>query len=546
MMTAEIARRLDADRFAERFWQRDGTLWSRDAETVAFVESFLGWIDIAAVMTSRVPEIEATVAQAAADGFRHLVVCGMGGSSLCSLVLRQFAPQGGVFEVSVLDSTNAVTVDELTNTLDLDRTLFLVASKSGTTIEPKAFEEHFYHLVKERSGAGAGRQFIAITDPGTPMEADAHARGYRKVFLNFADIGGRYSVLSYFGMVTAAFLGYNVSELLASAGRITAESDRTVHGSDAFGLGVQIAALAQSGRDKLTFVTSPRLSAFGLWAEQLIAESTGKLGMGILPIAEEPMAAPGIYGKDRAFVGVADGDDTIDLTALASAGHPTMSRRIDCPEDLGYEFYAWEVATATAGAILGINPFDQPNVQEAKDLAKAMLAQVAAHGSLPEGPSITVDAGFDLFRYGTSESIASVSDFFSGASTGDYVAILAYLPESDSTTAAIQRLRLSILERTGCGTTFGYGPRYLHSTGQFHKGGPKNGLFLILTDPDEAHVLVPGMGFDFATLCRAQAIGDCQALAKHGQRVIRVHFREAVTADLIETLRLHMSAVSTR
>ncbi len=545
-MMSDTVTRLDSEQFAPRFWQRDGSLWSSDPSVISFIESFMGWTDVAATMQGRVAEIMELVASVREEGIDHVVVCGMGGSSLCSLVLQQAAETESGFSLSVLDSTNAVAIRDLTARLDLKKTLFVVASKSGTTIEPKSFEEHFFHLVKAQVGDDAGRQFVAITDPGSPMEAESLARGYRKVFLNFADIGGRYSVLSYFGMVTAAFLGYDLPVMLRSAERVSAVADTSVKGSDAFELGVELATYAQADRDKVTFITSPSLSTFGLWAEQLIAESTGKQGKGILPIAEEPAVATEFYGADRVFVTVAAGDDEIDTDAIRAQGHPVIERRVPTASDLGYEFMAWEVATATAGAVLGINPFDQPNVQEAKDLAKSMLKQVAARGHLDEGEPVMTDEVMRLYTYPTSLGVMSVSEFLSSVVAGDYVAILAYVAETEEMTAALQSFRRSILERMRCATTFGYGPRYLHSTGQFHKGGPKKGVFLVITDPDPAKVPVPGMGFNFATLCRAQAVGDCHALSNHGQRVIRLDLTELATPMAIDHIRIQMTAVSSR
>ena len=545
-MIADLTARLDSQDFASRFWRRDGSLWSADPEVISFIESFMGWTEIASTMQSRVAEITEFVESVKASGIDHVVVCGMGGSSLCSLVLQQANPGKSSFKLSVLDSTNAVGIETLTESLDLDRTLFVVASKSGSTIEPKSFEEYYYHLVKSRKGDEAGQSFVAITDPGSPMEAESRARGYRHIFLNFADIGGRYSVLSYFGMVTAAFLGYDLRAMLASAERIGPKTDTLVAQSDAFSLGAELAAHAQAGRDKVTFVTAPNLTTFGLWAEQLIAESTGKEGKGILPIAEEPPVPVEMYADDRVFVIVDSGDDVIDAEPLTAQGYPVIRRRVTCPEDLAYEFMAWEVATATAGAVLGINPFDQPNVQEAKDLAKSMLAQVAATGVLDEGQSVAEDERMSLYTFPTSQGVGSVSDFLSGVNPGDYVAILAYLAETEDLTAALQQLRLSILERLQVATTFGYGPRYLHSTGQFHKGGPKTGHFIVITDPDPAKIEVPGLGFDFATLCRAQAVGDCHALANHGQGVIRIALTELASPEAIDHVRMNLTAVSSR
>lgn len=499
----------------------------------------MGWTEIADVMATRVAELEAFSNEIEAEGFRDVVICGMGGSSLCSLVLQQVRQGDSPFNLHVLDSTNATFIEQLTAKLDLDRSLFIVASKSGSTVEPKAFEEYFYNLVRQKRGDAAGRQFVAITDPGSPMEAESKARGYRKIFLNFPDIGGRYSVLSYFGLVTAALLGYDLTALLSSARRISPATANTVAGSDAFSLGATLADHAKAGRDKITFLTSKSLDSFGLWAEQLIAESTGKHDKGVLPIAEEPIVPAEYYGEDRVFVSLQFGEESVPTDKVKAANLPLIERRIGSESDLGGEFLSWEIATATIGAVLEINPFDQPNVQAAKDLAKAMLKQVEDTGNLDEGEASSETEEWRIFGHG------SVSNFLSAAGNGDYIAILAFVAETPEVLAAMQRLRLTILERTRCATTFGFGPRYLHSTGQFHKGGPKNGHFLVITDLDSPKIAT-GLGFDFATLCRAQAIGDCQALSEAGQQVLRLDLKTPITASSIDLIRHQIGAVSNR
>ncbi len=504
----------------------------------------MGWTEIADVMATRVAELEAFANEVEADGFRDVVICGMGGSSLCSLVLQQARQGATKFNLHVLDSTNATFVEQLTSKLDLDRSLFVVASKSGSTVEPKAFEEYFYNLIKQKRGDAAGRQFVAITDPGSPMEAESKARGYRKIFLNFADIGGRYSVLSYFGLVTAALLGYDLTALLSSARRISPATATSVAGSNAFSLGATLADHAKAGRDKITFLTSKSLDSFGLWAEQLIAESTGKHDKGVLPIAEEPIVPAEYYGDDRVFVSLQFGDEQVLSENVKAANLPLIERRIASESDLGAEFLSWEIATATIGAVLEINPFDQPNVQAAKDLAKAMLKQVEETGSLDEGEPSAETEEWRVFAYG-EKKIRSISEFLSTASNGDYIAILAFVPETPAVLEAMQRLRLSILERTRCATTFGFGPRYLHSTGQFHKGGPKNGHFLVITDVDSPKIET-GLGFDFATLCRAQAIGDCHALAEAGQQLMRLDLKAPISASSIDLIQHQIGAVSNR
>lgn len=531
-MSRNFAAELDSRDFAGKFWRRDGSAWSSDPDVQAFISSFLGWTDSAAKMKLAIPELSAFAADVKQAGFRHVVICGMGGSSLSSLVLRQVFARAGGPALHVLDSTFATTVSNLEQTIrangGLETALFVVASKSGSTVEPKSFEEYFY----ARTGQN-GQQFVAITDPGSPMEAESVRRGYRHIFRNDPEIGGRYSVLSYFGLVTASVLGVDLDPFLSRAAEINASNDPSVATSEAMQLGTTLASHAEQGRDKVTFVTSPTLSSFGLWAEQLIAESTGKEGRGVLPVAEEPVGDPAEYASDRVFVVLTLAGETGPVPDFAAVGHPVIRRHLESREDLGREFMTWEVATATLGACLGINPFDQPNVQEAKDVARQLLAQLQATGSIEEPEPDAVEAGVSAYAPGVHSVGGAFEEFVLAAQPGDYIAILGYLDETDALNLAVAELRKAIRARTRVVTTFGYGPRYLHSTGQFHKGGPARGHFLVLTGHDRPGVEIPGLGCDFASLCRAQALGDMAILESKGRPVLRLHFESDPATKII-------------
>ena len=400
----------------------------------------------------------------------------------------------------VLDSTDPGAVLELERSLDLEKTLFVVSSKSGGTIETLSHMRYFL----ERSG-GDGKRFVAVTDPGSPLAELAREKGFRRVFENDPNIGGRYSVLSYFGLVPAALMGVNVEAMLGSAqvAEQSCNSFRETASNSGLWLGIVMGELALAGRDKLTFIVSDPIGSFGLWAEQLIAESTGKEGKGVLPVAGEPLGAPDAYGDDRVFAYLRNSeepDEELDeqVEALARAGHPVIKLSTTGAGDLARVFFFAEFATAVAGWALGINPFDQPNVQEAKDNTNAALEQ------LPE-----LEPG-------------DLEDLLQGAEPPGYLAILGYVNPSAEFDQAIDELRQKLRERTGCATTFGYGPRYLHSTGQLHKGGPPNGRFIVLVRDPEEDAEIPEAGFSFAQLERAQAAGDLKTLRDHGLPAVQV------------------------
>jgi hypothetical protein len=403
--------------------------------------------------------------------------------------------------------------------------------------------------------ARAGDSFVAITDPGTQMVKAAQADHFRKIFLNQPDIGGRYSALSYFGMAPAALMGLEVAELLKRAVAASELCDATVPIDENPGalLGATMAECALAGRDKLTIVTDEKLASLGLWIEQLIAESTGKEGKGIIPIAGEPLAAPGSYGDDRLFVSISvqSAAENRQLKALEAAGHPVVYRQLNDVYDLGAEFFVWEMATAFAGWRLGINPFDQPNVQESKDATKALLEKYKSDGKLPEQAASARDGQLTVYAGGeaASSSAVSVEEVLRARCAtikpGNYVALLAYLEETPEHSAALQGIRASVRDATKAATTMGYGPRFLHSTGQLHKGGPDSGVFIQITAPDKVDFPIPGEPYTFSILKDAQALGDFQSLLAHGRRAIRVDLGDDVSAGLQKLGQLITEAMGT-
>ncbi len=504
---------IDREDVVGRIWRRDHTVWKSDPTEIS---DRLGWLTITETMRRRVAELTMFADEVRRAGFQYVVLLGMGGSSLGPEVLRQtFGSAPGFPRLTVLDSVVPDRVLEVKEAVDPAKTLFLFSSKSGSTIEPNTCYAYFLNLMEQAVGEDkAGDHFAAITDAGTSLEALAAAHGFRRVFLNPSDIGGRYSVLSYFGLVPAALMGIDVDKLLSRADRMKECCIRDVSAArnPAARLGAIMGRLVRHGRDKATLVTSPSISSFGLWAEQLLAESTGKEGTGIVPVAGEPLGMPGEYGDDRLFVYLRlEGDDNEEtdfaMESLQAAGHPEVRLDLQDKYDIGAEFFRWEFATAVAGYILKVNPFDQPDVQSAKDMTDAVLERVRRTGSLE----------------GTMGPSGSLREFLEQGNKGDYLAVLVYAAETPGVNKALQMLRRKVMQRYAIATTVGYGPRYLHSTGQLHKGGPGLGLFLQLTADHSREVEVPGYGFGFGLLADAQAAGDMQALRNAGQRAVRVH-----------------------
>jgi transaldolase / glucose-6-phosphate isomerase len=488
-VAARIKRAADDD-VVHRLWHRDGTLWAPPG--TAEVTDRLGWLDISEKMLDQADDLTAFADDVRSAGFTDAVLLGMGGSSLAPEVFRRSWPDQKM-RLHVLDSTHPDQVQATVDAIDLAKTIFIVSSKSGGTIETMSQFKLFHDKQPD------GSHFVAVTDPGTSLAKLGAEHGFRRVFENDPEIGGRYSALSYFGLVPAALMGVDVRAVLEAA-EVAVHNCQLKEGNSGLWLGIALGELALGGRDKLTFVVDEPLSSFGLWAEQLVAESTGKHGRGILPIADEPLVAPDAYGQDRVFVHIASGDEgnAGKVDALRKAGHPTITVHAEGPADLGRIFFYSEFATAVAGWVLEINPFDQPNVQEAKDNTARVLKEGA------EG----LDTG-------------SLDDLVGGLEPGSYVAILGYLPYSDETDAAVARFRERLITEHGVATTFGYGPRYLHSTGQFHKGGPSVGRFVELVDEPQGDLAVPGEPYSFAQLIRAQADGDLQTLRAHDLKAVR-------------------------
>jgi transaldolase/glucose-6-phosphate isomerase len=560
--SAAIADRLAQLRergFCERLFRRDASAWGGDAEVQRQIGDSLGWLAAPRRMTGRVTELLSFAREVRAAGFRHVVHMGMGGSSLAPLVFQRcFAPREGGLPLTVLDSTAPETLAAIANALPLARTLFIVASKSGTTTEPLDLAAFFHARIAEEKGRNAGENFVAITDPGTTLAELASERGFRRVFASSPDVGDRYSALSYFGLVPAALLGVDIAALLARAQLMMRECSVCMPLCENPGvcLGVVLGELARAGRDKITFCADPELETFGMWLEQLLAESTGKQATGLVPIVGEPLVDPDAYAHDRVFVQLrlAEGGpserDTEDgargaLQRIAAAGHPVIAIPLRDQLDLGQEFVRWEVATATAGAVLGINPFDQPNVQAAKDFANRVLFRLGREHRVPrEEADATGESGLSLHGAPAADSLlAALTDFVGRTRDGDYLSLLAYLPENRRTDEALSNLREEALRRRGIATTVAYGPRYLHSTGQLHKGGPPSGSFLLLTGDAGPRVPVPGKGYTFGELQLAQAMGDLQALRERDRRVLHVHLGQDVTAAFAELERAFSQAL---
>jgi transaldolase/glucose-6-phosphate isomerase len=518
-LRAAIAEQLDLAaqaRVAERVREGDATLWGPPGAPE--IADRLGWLTVAERMLDQVDSLTAFADKLRDDGLRDIVLLGMGGSSLAPEVLRRsFGSQPGHPRLHVLDSTDAATVRAVEQSVEPKQTLFLVSSKSGGTIEPLSLFAYFWSLV------GDGQNFAAITDPGSGLEELAHEHGFREVFAGDPDIGGRYSALSAFGIVPAALIGVDIRGLLLRASLAwetelqeasadAPDSSTPAEQSAGVWMGAALSALARAGRDKLTFVISHSLPGLGLWLEQLVAESTGKRSTGILPVAEEPLGEPGDYGDDRVFAYLPDAhsaDTELDarVERLAAAGHPLLKIPAAGPSDLGRLFMLSEVAVAVAGWGLAINPFDQPNVQQAKDATKRVLAEYEARHELPEPPSADQ---------------AALHSLIAPAAPPSYLAIMGYVQPSGEFDAAIAELRVAIRATRKATTTFGYGPRFLHSTGQFHKGGPKSGRFLQLLHDAPEDVDIPGAPYTFATLKNAEAIGDLDTLRELGLPAERV------------------------
>ncbi len=522
----------------EKLLATDPSLWSDDPEIQEKVRNRLGWVHAHKWMRSRLEEFDELKQDIRSAGFSRAILLGMGGSSLAPEVLfNSLGNRNGFPELTVLDTTNPDTISRIRNSLDLQKTLFIVSSKSGSTIETATLMSYFWNETANTLGTEqAGKHFIAITDEGSALEEQAKGLGFRHVYLNPEDIGGRYSAISYFGLVPAAVIGLDTSNLLTHVPDDHADIE----------LGLTLGTLARYGRDKLTFILPDRIIGLADWLEQLIAESTGKEGTGIVPISREPVAGAETYGSDRVFVGMQlmDGvDRSIDtfMRAVESAGHPVIRINIPDMSHLAAEFYRWEVATAIAGAVLGINPFDEPNVQEAKDLTNQLLDEWREIGELPV-PIATQASDAVSVAGGDPSSLRDPFKWFlNQVRLGDYLAILAYTDNRPEVNERLAEIRRLLRDRLGVATTLGYGPRYLHSIGQLYKGGPPMGAFLeIVTLPNES-IEIPDRDYPFEALFAAQALGDFQALQERSRPVLRL----VTTGDEIGALEEIVSSVVT-
>jgi transaldolase/glucose-6-phosphate isomerase len=523
----------DAAQVVERIWKKDGTVWVADLEQAAQTPELtnrLGWLDIANEMLAEADNLAAFAAEVKNAGFKEVVLLGMGGSSLApELYMTTFGQHTNGLPVIVLDSTNPDQVSVVEASIaDIANTLFIVPSKSGGTLETLSLYKHFYQVISQLKDH-PGENFVAITDPGSKLDKLAQEKGFRKIFPGPPEVGGRFSALTYFGLVPAALIGVNLPKLLRRAGSMADACKNHALLNPGLQLGAALGELAQLGRDKVTFFISPGVAAFGVWVEQLIAESTGKHGVGILPVADEAIAEPAFYNNDRVFVYLRlTGDDNAELDGridvLEAAGHPVIIIQMDELEDLGQEFFRWEMATAAAGAVLKINPFDQPNVELAKAKARELMAKFEQNGFLPtESPTLDYD---DIDAYGPvmgETVIEALKAFLTQYRPGDYVAIMAYLPYDDAINEALNELRLTLRNNLRSAVTVGYGPRFLHSTGQLHKGDGNKGLFIQITHTPATDVDIPGEKYTFATLVAAQAQGDYNALQETHRRLIRFH-----------------------
>ena len=550
-IAAEVEARLkawDQEGGTHRLWAGDTSLWTGQDEA-----SWIGWIGIVEAQLDDLSPLVALREETRKEGFTHVLLLGMGGSSLCPEVWKEtFGKVDGSPELLVLDSTDPAQVQAVADKVDLARTLFIVSSKSGSTLEPNIFKAYFFERAKEAVGAGrAATRFVAVTDPGSSLEKEAKADGFRHVFPGVKSIGGRYSALSNFGMVAAAAMGLDVERLLDEAERMLAACAPGVPAAENPGLvlGTILGVCASQGIDKLTLVASPGVHDLGAWLEQLIAESTGKEGKGIIPVDRERVASPKAYGKDRIFAylrleSAPDAAQDAAVLALEAAGHPVVRIHVATPYDLAEEFVRWEVATAIAGSILKINPFNQPDVEASKIATRAITSEYEKNGKLPpEAPFFEVD-GVRLFAdpkntealskaSGASPSLATyLKAHLARVGAGDYLGLLAYIPMTSAHESALQAIRHRVRDEKRVATCLGFGPRFLHSTGQAYKGGPNSGVFLQITCDDAKDVPVPGQRYTFGVVKASQARGDFQVLAERNRRALRVHLGSDVAAGL--------------
>jgi len=528
----------------KRLWQKDAALWTGTDE-----DKWLGWLDITEQQIEDIGRLKEIAADIKEAGFKYALLLGMGGSSLCPEVLRMtFGKAAGYPDLHVLDSTDPAQIKALEESVDLSSTICIVSSKSGSTLEPNIYKQYFFDRVKAKVGEKeVGNRFIAITDPGSKMQRVAERDKFRKIFMGVPSIGGRYSALSNFGMVPAAVMGIDVSKFLKNTQKMVeacgADSDATTNPGVI--LGTILGLAADQGRDKMTIITSPGIYDLGAWLEQLLAESTGKSGKGIIPVDRELLSKPDVYGNDRVFAYLRlesdpDKEQAAAVDALAKAGHPVV--RIVLPDiyTLGQEFFRWEIATAVAGSLIGINAFNQPDVEASKTETRKLTTEYESTGKLPpESPFFTGDGAklyADLKNAGELKGGGTLAGFLkkhlARIGAGDYFAVLGYITMNEAHEEALQAIRLAVRDNKKVATVLGFGPRFLHSTGQAYKGGPNSGVFLQITCDDAVDILVPGQKYTFGVVKSAQARGDFAVLAERGRRALRVHLGKDVAAGL--------------
>ena len=526
----------------QRLWQRDASLWTGDDEA-----NWLGWLDIVEEQIADPVELRNFAKEVWSAGFKDIVLLGMGGSSLCPEVLRMtFGKIAGYPDLHVLDSTDPAQVKALENKIDIGRTLFIVSSKSGSTLEPNIFKQYFFERTKQAVGADkAGSHFIAITDPGSKMQQAAEGDRFRHIFFGKPSIGGRYSALSHFGMVPAAAIGVDIKKFLDRAQEMVRACGPSapVEANPGAVLGIILGTAARSGRDKVTIITSPDISDLGAWLEQLLAESTGKVGKGIIPVDREELAAPEVYGKDRVFAYIhtkhaTDVRQDAKVAALEEAGHAVLRIAMSDIYDLGAEFFCWEIATAVAGSIIGINAFNQPDVEASKIATRNLTSAYEKTGSLPAEQPVVEDNGIKLFTdnknaaelskgAGGDKSLAGYLKAHLGRiGAGDYFAVLAFIQMNAEHEGKLQAIRHAVRDKKHLATCLGFGPRLLHSTGQAYKGGPNSGVFLQVTCDDALELPVPQQKYTFGVVKAAQARGDFQVLVERERRALRVHLHD--------------------
>ena len=558
---------LEKQSFSSRLWDKDPTVWRQAGDGAKVIANRLGWLSLPTTMTPRIVEIGEFAEGVRVAGFTHVVLIGMGGSSLSPEVSRMtFGTNAGYPDLTVLDSTVPESLLEIDRRVDLARTLFIVSTKSGTTVETLSAYRYFWDKLVSFKGKRACDNFVAITDLGSPLDIESKRRGFRRLFANIPDVGGRYSALSYFGLVPAAVIGVNVNRLLQTGKGMAEKCAPSVPIRENPGalLGVVLAEAALAGRDKLTLIASPEIADFACWVEQLVAESTGKNGAGIVPIEGEPVGEPEKYGDDRLFIYFrleTSSDTKLNSTvdALEEEGYHILRISLADKYDLGREYFRWEMATAVASALLGVNAFDEPNVKESNDNTNRLLAEFKASGNLADEQPVVKEGGISLFCDGAVKG--AIEKTISGSKRdlrsyltayldlfqpGNYFALMAFMHRTKEVDKLLQKVRACLRDAYGAATTAGYGPRFLHSTGQLHKGGPNRGLFIQFTADDAEDVAIPGESYGFSVLKRAQALGDEIALRSKGRPLIRLDLGKDAPSNLDKVAEIVHSALEDR